>query len=313
MKKVIIILMMLITADLLSQSGDVADFLPLKVGNTWIYKWKLNVYMPPTNDSGFYKVTVDNSIIINNKIYFTFITFSGGCGATFGNIFANNILRIDSVSGNVMKFDSINYCSYSSNEIMVDSLKMRLHDSLNYNCQTGYLRRFCDDTAWQNIFGSLRPSKSELLPEIEAAHSKRFVKGVGLCSFGYNGENINQFFHCNYTLQGCIINGIVYGDTCMTGVNKTYAEVPDHFSLSQNYPNPFNPNTNIKFQIAKLSDVKLIIYDVLGREITTLVNEQLKLSTYEVEWDGTNYPSGVYFYKLITQYYSETRKMVLIK
>ena len=99
----------------------------------------------------------------------------------------------------------------------------------------------------------------------------------------------------------------------MTGVNKTYAEVPDHFSLSQNYPNPFNPNTNIKFQIAKLSDVKLIIYDVLGREITTLVNEQLKLSTYEVEWDGTNYPSGVYFYKLITQYYSETRKMVLIK
>jgi hypothetical protein len=89
--------------------------------------------------------------------------------------------------------------------------------------------------------------------------------------------------------------------------------VPKYFTLSQNYPNPFNPKSNIKFQIAKSGDVKLVIFNVLGREITTLVNEALQPGTYEVEWDGSNYPSGVYFYKLNTTDYAETRKMVLIK
>ena len=58
---------------------------------------------------------------------------------------------------------------------------------------------------------------------------------------------------------------------------------------------------------------KLVIYDVIGREITTLVNEKMSPGTYSVDWDGLNYPSGVYFYKLVTDAYSETKKMVLIK
>jgi hypothetical protein len=81
--------------------------------------------------------------------------------------------------------------------------------------------------------------------------------------------------------------------------------VPKYFSLSQNYPNPFNPTTKIKFDTPPQPSpkgreqwVRLLIYDILGREITTLVNQQLKPGTYEVEWDGSNFPSGVYFYKL---------------
>jgi photosystem II stability/assembly factor-like uncharacterized protein len=96
-------------------------------------------------------------------------------------------------------------------------------------------------------------------------------------------------------------------------VTKLSSFIPADFSLSQNYPNPFNPNTNINFQISKTSDVKLIVFDVLGREIANIVNEQLLPGTYEIEWDGTNYPSGVYFYKLITAGYTGTRKMVLLK
>jgi len=107
----------------------------------------------------------------------------------------------------------------------------------------------------------------------------------------------------------------------ITYVEKIGSEVPAKYSLSQNYPNPFNPNTNIKFSIPLSRGVsegrgvlvRLIVYDVLGREVTTLVNEQLQPSTYEVEWDGSNYPSGVYFYKLINSDFIETRKMVLIK
>jgi photosystem II stability/assembly factor-like uncharacterized protein len=96
-------------------------------------------------------------------------------------------------------------------------------------------------------------------------------------------------------------------------------EISKNYFLFQNYPNPFNPATTIRFDIppsrgARGMIVKLFIYDILGREITTLVNEQLKPGTYEAEWDGSNYSSGVYFYKLsINNEQLATKKMVLIK
>jgi hypothetical protein len=98
-------------------------------------------------------------------------------------------------------------------------------------------------------------------------------------------------------------------------------ELANDFRLYQNYPNPFNPATKIKFDVPSnltLSDAKglivvLTIYDVLGREAAVLVNDKLSPGTYEAEWDATNYPSGVYLYKLTAGDYTETRRMVLIK
>lgn len=89
--------------------------------------------------------------------------------------------------------------------------------------------------------------------------------------------------------------------------------VPVSYSLYQNFPNPFNPSTMISFDIPKSDLVKLSIFDALGREISTLVNEQLQPGTYEVEWNAANYPSGVYFYKLTSGNYSKVNKMVLLK
>jgi hypothetical protein len=97
------------------------------------------------------------------------------------------------------------------------------------------------------------------------------------------------------------------------GIEQISSKIPGTFTLSQNYPNPFNPRTIINFQLPMSNNVKLMIYDILGREVATLVNELLKPGTYEVEFDGTNYPSGVYFYKLITDNYNEARKIVLVK
>jgi hypothetical protein len=94
--------------------------------------------------------------------------------------------------------------------------------------------------------------------------------------------------------------------------------LPDEFKLGQNYPNPFNPSTKIKFNIPAVGaihelPVRLIVYDILGREIAALLNKELSPGRYEVNFDGTNYSGGVYFYKLITAEYTETRKMVLVK
>jgi photosystem II stability/assembly factor-like uncharacterized protein len=131
---------------------------------------------------------------------------------------------------------------------------------------------------------------------------------------GLFNTQINTLVFDNDNYLYCGTNGSsVYRTSQPIGIQNISKEIPSSFSLSQNYPNPFNPSTNIKFNIAKLGNVKIVIYDVLGREITTLVNEQLKPGTYEVNWDGTNYPSGVYYYKLAAGSFSDTKRMVLIK
>ena len=90
-------------------------------------------------------------------------------------------------------------------------------------------------------------------------------------------------------------------------------EIPKDFSLSQNYPNPFNPYTKIRFALPKSSFVKLVIYDVIGSEVATIVNERLKAGTYEADWSADKFTSGVYFYRLTTESYSQTMKMILVK
>jgi hypothetical protein len=111
------------------------------------------------------------------------------------------------------------------------------------------------------------------------------------------------------------------------GVKKISSEIPGKYSLSQNYPNPFNPTTKIRFDIRspqsgkEETPISLKIYDILGKEMAILVNERLKPGSYEIEWNGTNYSSGVYWYKLSWgnlpansgQGYTVTKKMVLLK
>ena len=104
----------------------------------------------------------------------------------------------------------------------------------------------------------------------------------------------------------------------VTGISILNEELPHQFSLSQNYPNPFNPVTKIKFEIpasveTSRRDVLFTIYDALGREIQVLVNQHLQPGTYEANWDASAFPSGIYYYRLETQNYSDTKKMVLIK
>ncbi len=101
------------------------------------------------------------------------------------------------------------------------------------------------------------------------------------------------------------------------GISQISSELPNEFYLSQNYPNPFNPVTKIRFavtnQFGKGEPVTLKVYDILGRLITTLVNQYLDPGTYEAEWNASEFSSGIYFYSLLTGDFIQTRKMVLIK
>jgi hypothetical protein len=97
------------------------------------------------------------------------------------------------------------------------------------------------------------------------------------------------------------------------GISIISELIPSEFKLSQNYPNPFNPTTNFEFQIAKQGFTALKIYDILGREVTSLVNEELKAGTYKAVWNAETYPSGIYFAVLTAGGMKFTRKIALIK
>lgn len=105
-----------------------------------------------------------------------------------------------------------------------------------------------------------------------------------------------------------------YLDTLnVIGIVNINSNIPDNFTLGQNYPNPFNPQTKIKFSIKQTSFAEMKIFDILGREVKTLVNENLKAGEYEATFNAASLPSGIYFYTLRTADFTETRKMVLVK
>ena len=107
--------------------------------------------------------------------------------------------------------------------------------------------------------------------------------------------------------------GIYIGNADSIVLSTNIARLNSSFVLSQNYPNPFNPTTNIGFRVANFGLVTLKIYDVLGKEVATLVNEYKSAGEYKVEFDASVLPSGVYFYQLKAGSFVETKKMVLLR
>ena len=139
---------------------------------------------------------------------------------------------------------------------------------------------------------------------------------------------IDTITHPDYaaTGYGYVNNAVLYGPvwkgpiTVSTSAveESDLSNIPTSFELEQNFPNPFNPTTSIKFGLPTKSHVSIIVYNLLGQEITTLVNEELSAGTHTTEWDGrdksnSEVASGIYFYKLIAGDFIDTKKMMLVK
>ena len=140
-----------------------------------------------------------------------------------------------------------------------------------------------------------------------------------LTALWYDKNNNNTIDGSDFVVSSKLTNGAL--TISPLGVTILSTEIPDKFALEPNYPNPFNPVTKIKFDIPLLRGVaegrgvltQMIVYDLSGKEVSILVNEQLKPGSYSVDWDGTGFASGVYFYSLVTEGFAETKRMVLIK
>jgi hypothetical protein len=159
-------------------------------------------------------------------------------------------------------------------------------------------------------------STAILLGSVYGEIKKSTDAGVSFTSIPFVSQNGITSMNFINSMTGWIMGAggmIVKTNDLLTGNVEIVSQTPTNFNLSQNYPNPFNPTTKISYALPKSGIVTLRVYDILGRDIVTLVNEYKNAGNYTVDFTSSNYTSGVYFYKLEVNGISEVKKMLLLK
>ncbi|MBC8043306.1 MAG: T9SS type A sorting domain-containing protein, partial [Rhizobacter sp.] len=195
----------------------------------------------------------------------------------------------------------------------------------------GTILRSADGGAnWTSVSGG---TNANLLSVVMASETLGYISGAGgtilittdggtswTAQSSGTGDTLNSIVVLpNGTGVGVGNNGTAVitntgGNVLATGEGETPASSkPNAFGLKQNYPNPFNPSTTIRYELAAPSDVKLNVFDVLGREVATLVNQRQSAGNYRVGFNASNLSSGIYFYRLQTGNFTQTKKMLLVK
>ena len=157
----------------------------------------------------------------------------------------------------------------------------------------------------------------------EASAQYKISSGV----LGSGGNNLTSTHYGVRGTAGQAVIGTTSGDTLLThhagfwynrgttvtGIRDTDDGLPKYHSLDQNYPNPFNPTTTIRFALPRPSRVRLRVYDVAGRVVATLIDQDMGPGIHKTEWNASNVASGIYFYRIQTQGFVRTKKLVLLK
>lgn len=256
------------------------DLFPLEVGNSWTYCGSSD-----TVHKRIYLVT--DTVNIGNKKYFLYGHISLDKDTIRKDIHGNIWISINGIdhlwfdftrdSGDVYTFP-FNDTSYSFNVEVSKYLTVKTHNGTYTNCV-----RFDFD-----------------IPQIiDDEISYTFAPGIGLIK--QRGAWRDDL------LYSAIINGLPLR------VPEGQSTFPSSFALMQNYPNPFNPTTTIDYELRTSGFVTLSIFDMLGRELKTLVNKRQDAGKYSVDFDGRDLMSGIYFYSLKSGNYSSIKKCVLLK
>ncbi len=195
----------------------------------------------------------------------------------------------------------------------------------NAQFPNGVYRSIDDGVAWQHS-GIGGRSISTALPTFAGGNVFIGSDSIGVFRSSNNGttwDSVNTGLTNRNIISLCLANGYLYAGT-YTGIFRStqtitsvygHADdgIPVRFELNQNYPNPFNPSTHINFKLTSSTHVSLRVFDILGREVATLMNGELKAGSYETVFDATGLSSGVYLYKLQAESVAETRKMILAR
>jgi hypothetical protein len=274
------------------------DFYPLKIGNLWQYRNESNAISTE-------KIIGDT--IIDEHFYYSLVNVN--------TISLISPLRIDSLLRVIIRHGGPFWGDSCGGNTPYESSIYHLNetDSTIWNiCDGSFLEQFIrfNGIRIMNIFGQPREVMEFDYGGIGAVgdtiwfYGARLAKGIGL---------IEEWHYewSYYILQGAIIDGVQHGT--IVSIDEQKVEIPHKIALHQNYPNPFNPTTTIMFEIPDRSNVVLKVYNTLGKEINTLMDEILSAGIYEKEFDGSELNSGVYFAVITINHSTFVIKMILLK
>ncbi len=270
---------------------------PLAKNNMWIYK-----KTTPINAATKYlTMAVEGDTILSNGLRYYKVLFDG----------QSFYQRIDSTTGFVYQVDNANNKTVSEHKKEFLAASINSTASINnFGIQSIFI---CSSISNNTLLG-LNSSCKTYCQQQYTNNTYTLKEGLGL-TYANVYENGSAITHGIYELKATRINGISYGDTTLfVDVKEENISQPATFALSQNYPNPFNPNTTIQYSIPESGMVELKVYDVLGREVKTLINGFVEVGNHSVNFNASNLSSGVYFYSI--KYAGKntiTKKMVLTK
>ena len=259
---------------------------PLAKGNVWVYQGK-------ESSAKRVKYYLSDTITIDGSVYFV-------CNKTI----TDTIFRYFR-----LRDDGVYVCRLRNKDVPYYKLNYTYADTLKNIEWFGIWRTVLKSETQENLFGKGALVKNLHANWVFTQSDEKWTDEYGLVS------TTNPIVTGSNTLIGCVINGKVYGDTSMVVTSVKENNISGEFSLEQNYPNPFNPETTISYKVQVASQVSLKVYDVLGREIVTLVDEFKQPGVYNSTFYTlrTSIPSGVYFYKLQAGKYSKVNKMMLVR
>ena len=314
-KVYLLVFVLILSAKLFAQVNPSLNYYPLHVGDEWQYKITHYEGGRFKSVSYFAKRVLSDTIMSNGKRYFHIEQppFQKDSIKKTEIIFA----RLDSSSGLLY-----NYSVRDQKEVKMDSLFCRKGDAY-FKWGPVQYELLCYDESEEMVLGDNRATKS-IMNWIISDEGYRWKLAFGLGTI-YQEKHLNWIGVTNniYELVYAKINGVEYGQ--LVDVKEEKNVLPQEFSLSQNYPNPFNPSTTIRFSVPSVGaehvqplHVLLKVYDLLGKEVATLVNEEKAPGNYQVQFNaetlhGASLPSGVYFYTLLAGNYVATKKMILLK
>jgi len=299
------LLILLPSFSIVEKNENFNNFLiDLKFGNKYVFGRYVHVLGYPPSLVKTYS-SISDTITINNKKYFYMNNYIGK--------YKNSWIRQDNITGNIYKLNLNDSCTFSVGETLLDSFKVEIGDSV-FVCNQ-YLKKCTGKTIVSYLNDTLKKIDFNYTfsnPPFAYTDNWVFHEKIGITRlFGSSGGGGSGGFGST-DLLGCVIDGVLYGDTSTTNISQIN-EISSDYILKQNFPNPFNPVTNITFSLREKSNVNLSVFDNLGRVVTILVNTNLSAGTYNFLFNGENLPSGIYYYKLESENFKDIKKMVLIK
>ena len=280
-----------------SKIDSLFSFFPAKVGDKWFYKVLLTSRIDNGSSILYSSREIVKDTMINNFIFNKIINLLDVYSYKEKSI---TYERLDSTSGKLFLLDY----HYGQEAEIISDFSMKYKEMYSNGPKT---LQFMGNT--DRIFmNQIIKAKTFYYQRYFVFRSFTYYEKIGLGNYSWYVD----FTDALYSIVWCKLNGVYYGDTLQTKISNNN-EIPSEFNLYQNYPNPFNPTTKITFTTPKSNHTTLEVFDVIGRIVTTVVNQYLNDGKYQIDYDNNLLTSGIYFYRLRSGDYISTKKMITIK